>query len=173
MVQLHSFAQTPVSPSPTLNKPHSVLHQVALPGLLKSPPAPAPALAATGIRPNGQAGFLPAQLVFLALPAAGVAPAHGEAQVTGVVMEVPAVLAVQVAQVVQVDSDHGEPKPAASTATSGQPGLLDGAPSLRGLAHGLAAAQPPPLLFLLPSPPPSQLVARLKFSPVPLSVSRL
>lgn len=170
MVQSHSSVPTLASPSPTLNRPHSVLPQVALPGLLKSLPVPATVPVVTGTRHNGQAGSLPARLVFPVLPAAGVAPAHGVAQVTGVVMEVPEVQVVQVAQVV---SDHGEPRPAASTAINGQPGLPDGVPSLRGLAPGLAAAQPPPLLSLLLLLLPSRLVVRLKFSPVPLSASKL
>jgi len=170
MVPLLNSAPTLVSQSPTLNRPHSVLRLVALPGLLRSLPAQDPVLLATGTLLNGQAGFPPAQLVFPVLLAAGLAPAHGVSQVTGAVM---VVLVVPVALVALVDLAHGAQKPAASTATHGQHGPLDGDPSPLGLAHGLAAAQPPPLLFLLPSPLPLQPVARLKSSRVPPSVSRL
>lgn len=166
---LHNFAPTPVSQSPTLNKPRSVPHQVAQPGLLRSLPALALALEAPGTRTNGQVGSLPARPVFLVLPAVGVVPVHGVAQVTGVATAVPVVLAALEVQEVSV---HGVPKPAASTAINGPPGLLDGVPSLRGLAPGLAAAQPPPLPSPPPSPPPSPLAARLKSSPVPPSVSK-
>jgi len=167
MVPSLSFAPTLVLLSPTLNRPPSALPPVALHGLLRS----LLVLSAAWTVLNGLAGFLPAQLVFLVLPAAGVAMAHGVAQVTGVAIT--EVLEVQVVQVAQVVSAHGEPKPAASTATHGPPGLLDGDLSPLGLVPGLAAALPPLLLSLLPSPLPLPLAARLRSSLVPPSVSRL
>jgi len=168
MVLSHSFAPTPVQPSPTPNKPLSARHLVVLPGLLRSRPALVSVPVVDGTRANGPAGFLLALPVCPPLLAAGVAVVHGVVQVPGEVA-----MAVLAGSVVLVALVLGAPKLAASTAIPGLPGRLAGVLSPPGPELGLAAAPPLLLPCLRPSLPQLRLVVQLKLSPAPLSVSRL
>ena len=117
--------------SPTPNKQHSPRHQEA--HLHKSLPVP-PAGVQTvdGAPETGHHGYLLALPVCQALLTAGALEVvHGAPTVAGAVGQVGSVL---------VDEDHGAQKPAGLIVMHGQHGLVAGAPSRAGQAHGQAAA---------------------------------
>jgi hypothetical protein len=120
----------------------------------------------TGTLATGLLGFPPALVLSPVLHPDGMA-APGVATVDGVA---PAV-GDQVAS-----AAHGAPKHPALLATvtiPGPPGLAAGDLSPPGPVSGLAAALPPLLLRVPPSPLLSRLAAVRKFSLAPLSVFRL
>ncbi len=161
-------------PSPTPSRQPSLRRPAAQPSLLKSQPAQASAPAAAGTQVNGQAGSPRARPVYPPHQADGEVKAHGEIPAIG---EVTVDLAVHGAQAVQVvlaaSAVLGAQKLAASTATTGQPGLLAGAHSLRGQELGLAAALPPAHPFLRLSLQLSRAADQRKSLLAQLSVSRL